>query len=282
MALLSITRRPSYRELLLDVLEVLAARPASADEIVVQLQRNIGDPAFAHRIRQALEALEAETLIKRRTHPAERATYQATGAGLGALESRGRAAPRSAAVAVLFTDLVESTSLIERFGEEIAHELRRRHFGLLRGAIANHRGTEVKCLGDGLMVVFAGPGEAIACAEAMQCAVGDDGDRLQLRVGIHAGQAIREGDDFFGTPVIVARRLCDAARAGEILVSAQVRGAVAERNFELLGDLSFKGLREPIAASILRCATSGYAAPAVSAPAISTRSLPIPSAVTVS
>jgi class 3 adenylate cyclase len=178
--------------------------------------------------------------------------YRATVAGLSVLEARGR---YSGTVAVLFTDLVESTRLIESLGEAAAHRLRQRHFSLLREAIAAQGGREVKSLGDGLMVVFGDARGAVRCAEAMQRAVACDRDGLGLRVGIDAGEPLREGDDFFGTPVVVAQRLCDAARGGQIVISERVRELLDERTggeHEPLGALSLKGLGEPVAASALR------------------------------
>lgn len=71
-------------------------------------------------------------------------------------------------VTVLFTDLVGSTELLSRVGEAGADELSREHFGLLRAAIAEHGGREVKNLGDGLMVVFDGVAAALDAAVVMQ------------------------------------------------------------------------------------------------------------------
>jgi len=58
-------------------------------------------------------------------------------------------------VAILFTDIVGSTELSQRLSPEVADEVRRSHFSILRQAVAEADGTEVKNLGDGLMVVFA-------------------------------------------------------------------------------------------------------------------------------
>ncbi len=157
-------------------------------------------------------------------------------------------------VAILFTDLVDSTELLERLGDEAAQRLWRRHLALLRAAVREHRGREVKSLGDGLMVSFREPAAAVACAEAMQRAVAAGEDRVQLRIGIAHGDALREGEDYFGRPVVIARRLCDQARAGEVLVCDVTRAALADgpQRLEPRGPLSLKGLREPIRASAVR------------------------------
>jgi class 3 adenylate cyclase len=196
--------------------------------------------------RFAVEALEAEALIERRG-----GAYRATPAGLRALEDRGRSPLPAGEVAVLFTDMEGSTRLIERLGDAEAHGLVRRQFALLRAAVAEHHGREVKSLGDGLMVVFAAVGDAVACAAQMQAAVSREEQALGLRIGIHAGEPVRDGNDYFGTPVVIARRLCDAARPDQTLVSELVSQLVAEREFESLGGLVLKGLSERVRASAL-------------------------------
>lgn len=99
-------------------------------------------------------------------------------------------------ITVLFTDLVDSTELTSVLTVEAADKLRRGHFSSLRQAIACTGGTEVKNLGDGLMVVFTSASAALACAVAMQQAVlrhSASTDRpLLLRIGVSAGEVIRE------------------------------------------------------------------------------------------
>ena len=201
----------------------------------------------------ALSALRAEGLVE--VVPLRgSAVYRITDEGAAAIARRASAHELSP-VAILFTDVVGSTELLDRLGDETAHELRRRHFALLRAAVREHGGREVKSLGDGLMVAFDRAPAAVACAQAMQHAVEACEDPLGLRIGIAAGEAVREGDDYFGRPVIVARRLCDAARGGDVLVSESLRELVsgpAARRLEPLGPIALKGLREPIAASVLR------------------------------
>ncbi|HEV3364603.1 MAG TPA: AAA family ATPase, partial [Acidimicrobiia bacterium] len=105
----------------------------------------------------------------------------------------------------------------------------------------------MKSLGDGLMVSFASPVAALSCAVAMQGAVAGSG--LELRVGVHAGEPIREESDLFGGAVVVAKRLCDAADGGQILTSQLVADLVGGRGafrFRPLGPVALKGLPEPV------------------------------------
>jgi class 3 adenylate cyclase len=73
---------------------------------------------------------------------------------------------------VLFTDLVGSTELRGRVGEEAADELRRKHDHLLGQAVEANHGRVAKDLGDGIMATFAGASDAVAAAVAIQQSVG--------------------------------------------------------------------------------------------------------------
>jgi class 3 adenylate cyclase/tetratricopeptide (TPR) repeat protein len=161
--------------------------------------------------------------------------------------------PASEHITVLFTDLVDSTEMASALSPEAADELRRAHFSVLRQAVAASGGTEVKNLGDGLMVVFPAASAALSCAVAMQQAVERDNRRghgpLGLRVGISAGEATKEAEDYFGEPVIEAARLCAKAERACILASDSVRVAAGRRSthsFRRLGELEFKGLPYPV------------------------------------
>src|SRR5262245_1953860 len=131
-----------------------------------------------------------------------------------------------APVTLLFTDLAQSTELLHRVGDEQAQRILRAHRQLLEEAIAGHGGGEVKWLGDGLMATFPSVADAVRCAVAMQQHARRPaaGERLGLRIGLHVGEALPDESDYAGTPVVLARRLCEQATAGQILCS----GVVAE------------------------------------------------------
>jgi class 3 adenylate cyclase len=157
---------------------------------------------------------------------------------------------------LLFTDLVGSTELLARVGDDAGDRFLRDHFSILRTAVNNHRGEEVKTLGDGLMVSFASALSAVACAREMQrsfasYAQSSPGQGRGLRIGLNAGEVTRADDDYFGTPVVVAKRLCDRAAAGQTIVSDVVRvlvGSRGEYRFTALGALELKGLKDPVEA----------------------------------
>lgn len=156
-------------------------------------------------------------------------------------------------ITVLFTDMVGSTELSSSLSAEVADELRRSHFSILRQAIAAAGGTEVKNLGDGLMVAFGSASAALSAAVAMQQGVErDNRDREQavgLRVGLSGGEVSKEDDDYFGDPVVEAARLCATCESGQVLAADVVRlmaGRRSQHEYNPLGPLALKGLPEPV------------------------------------
>src|SRR4051794_32050202 len=157
-------------------------------------------------------------------------------------------------VTVLFTDMVGSTALSSSLSAEAADEVRRGHFSILRQAVAESGGFEVKNLGDGLMVVFASASTGLACAVAMQQGVErdnrDSDASVGLRVGLSGGEVSREDDDYFGDPVVEAARLCASCESGQVLAAEIVRltaGGRSRHECRSIGELELKGLPDPIA-----------------------------------
>jgi DNA-binding NarL/FixJ family response regulator len=129
-----------------------------------------------------------------------------------------------------------------------ADGVRREHFEALRAAIGEHGGREIRSAGHGLMVTFASAAGAVRCAVAMQRAVTELG--LRLSAGLDAGEPLREGDDLYGTPVLVAERLCEAAEPGDILASdvvARIAGPRTAEPMHALGVLRLRGLPDRVA-----------------------------------
>jgi DNA-binding NarL/FixJ family response regulator/class 3 adenylate cyclase len=155
-------------------------------------------------------------------------------------------------VTILFTDLVGSTSLFDRRGDEAADALRREHFAVLRRAVDEHGGREVKSTGDGLMIAFTSAVSAVRCAIDMQRTTVRAEEGLELRVGLDAGEPLPEGEDLYGMPVIVASRLCEVAGAGEILASDVVCRIAAPRiaaPLQPAGAFKLRGVADRVAAT---------------------------------
>ena len=152
-----------------------------------------------------------------------------------------RSLPRGT-VTFLFTDIEGSTQLLQEHAERYA-ELLSEHRSVLREAFARHGGVEVDTQGDAFFVAFSRASDAIAAALDGQAAH-DDGP-IRVRMGLHTGEPIREGDKFFGKTVILAARIAAQAKAGEILVSAilqQLLEASHAFSFGAPRDLALKGL----------------------------------------
>jgi DNA-binding SARP family transcriptional activator len=161
----------------------------------------------------------------------------------------------SATATLLFTDWVDSTAVSNSTDVDEADALRRAHFAMLRNALTQHGGMEVKNLGDGLMVVFSSPSQAIAAAVAMQQGAERLNRRsavaLELRVGLSAGEVVLEDGDYFGDSVVEAARLCALAAGGEVLLASLVRtlaGRRSQHTFTDQGALELKGIPDPVPA----------------------------------
>src|SRR5205807_10343417 len=129
-------------------------------------------------------------------------------------------------VAIVFSDIEGYTATTERLGDSRTQALLREHNAIVRREVRAHRGVEVKSQGDGFMLAFADPCDALACAVAIQHAVSAhdfSGEQVRLRIGIHVGEVIREARDFYGRTVILAARVADQARGGEVLVTPEMR-----------------------------------------------------------
>ena len=178
-------------------------------------------------------------------------------------------------VAVLFTDMVGSTALASGLAPDTADELRRGHFSVLRQAVVEAGGTEVKNLGDGLMVVFASTSAALSCAVGMQQGIERDNrsreQTVGLRVGLSGGEVTREEGDYFGDPVIEAARLCASCEGGQILAADVVRAMAGRRSrheCNPVGPLALKGMPDPVETVEVRWEPlSGTATNAVPLPA---------------
>jgi len=160
----------------------------------------------------------------------------------------------AAVVTILFTDLASSTALTQRLGDAKAQELVRAHNSTVREALAAQGGSEVKHTGDGIMASFPTASGALECAVAIQRGValrqaqGGDGQSLAVHIGLNAGEPVAEERDLFGTSVQLARRICDHAEAGQILVSNVVRELSAGKGFLFadIGEVVPKGFEEPV------------------------------------
>ena len=151
-------------------------------------------------------------------------------------------------VVIVFSDIEGSTQLNEALGDREWVKILERHNKLVGRCVDDHGGHIVKSQGDGFMMAFGDPREALECAEEIQADLGSDrvlasGEHpIRVRMGIHHGRSVRRGDDLFGRNVAMAARVAGKADGGEILVSEPVRNAVGdEQQFDGGRDAELKG-----------------------------------------
>jgi class 3 adenylate cyclase len=142
----------------------------------------------------------------------------------GAALVPGGNARDTAVRSVMFTDIVGSTELAQRLGDHVAMELLTTHDAIVRAAVGEHGGKVIKHTGDGIMAVFLSPVQAVKAACKIQSAVKavvpqDDLPAFQVRIGAAAGEPIERDNDFFGSTVNLAARLCAFAEPGAVLVT---------------------------------------------------------------
>jgi class 3 adenylate cyclase len=144
--------------------------------------------------------------------------------------------------AVVFTDIVASTEHQSRVGPREWSRLTDRHEAMVRAALARHRGHEVKTTGDGFLTTFDATGRALRCAAEILAGARDIG--LELRAGVHTGEVEVRGDDIAGLAVTIAKRVCDLATAGQVLVTRTVTDHVlgAGMEFDDQGEHELKGV----------------------------------------
>ncbi|HVL33451.1 MAG TPA: adenylate/guanylate cyclase domain-containing protein [Actinomycetota bacterium] len=122
---------------------------------------------------------------------------------------------------MLFTDIVDSTARASSLGDRRWREQLDKHDAIVREEIARFRGREVKTLGDGFLATFDGTARAVRCGLAIKSAL--RAIPMHVRVGVHAGEIERRGEDVGGIAVHVAARIASLAGAGELLVSQTVK-----------------------------------------------------------
>jgi class 3 adenylate cyclase len=149
-------------------------------------------------------------------------------------------------MAILFTDIVDSTGTTASVGDMAWRSVLQGHDRMARRVVDEYSGRIVRHTGDGLLAVFASVVDAVDAAKQMQqeaLALG-----IRLRAGLHVGEVERTATNVFGQAVVMASRVCDAAAAGELLVSQTVVDLLAgsKVRIERARALALKGLGEAV------------------------------------
>jgi len=156
---------------------------------------------------------------------------------------------------ILFTDVVNSTTLTQSLCDEAALALLGVHDTIVRDALSGLGGREIKHTGDGIMASFVSAASAVRCAIQIQRELDKHAQTnpkgpLKVRVGAAVGEPVEQHNDLFGSTVQLAARLCSHAQPEQILVS----NAIAELcigkglSFEDVGEVTLKGFGSPVRA----------------------------------
>lgn len=214
------------------------------------------DDPTAHPVRSATSLDVVQRYLERaiENEPSLIASLGLNAIQLLALESDGDGATggQTKVLTVVFTDLEGFTSYTARHGDEAARGLLERHHRAVGPVIRSRGGRIVKKIGDGLFISFDAPEAAVLAA--LEIAEADAGE-LQLRAGIHHGEAVVVGDDLIGHAINVAARVTDSADGGEILATTAVReaiGPVAGVTFGRARRRRFKGVAESVSVCPVR------------------------------
>jgi adenylate cyclase len=155
-------------------------------------------------------------------------------------------------ITVLFTDIAGSTAMTQALGDAGAQQVVRAHNRVVRDALTDHAGKEIKHTGDGIMASFAKTTDGVAASIQMQReAVAHTQQNpelpLHLKIGLNAGEPISEDNDLFGSTVQMSARIVDKAQSEEIFVSEIVRGICDGKGYKFVnrGGYEMKGFAEP-------------------------------------
>ncbi|TAN56622.1 MAG: adenylate/guanylate cyclase domain-containing protein [Magnetospirillum sp.] len=158
---------------------------------------------------------------------------------------------KSSIMTVMFTDMVGSTDLTQARGDVAAQEIVRKHNAIVRTALTQFAGHEVKHTGDGIMASFASAANAVDATIQIQRQVAIHNEKqpnlpLHLRIGLNSGEPIQEEDDLFGSTVQLAARVCAATQSDQTLCTQVVKDLAGTKAqvFSEGGTHALKGFRD--------------------------------------
>ena len=179
---------------------------------------------------------------------AARATFERLGAVLDHQRAAALLGESAARRTFMFTDIVDSTKLVDVLGEEKWRKLLTWHDRTLRELIEQAGGDVIKQTGDGYFAAFQTPAAAIEAAAAIQRAL-DEHEPFapDVRIGVHTGGAFHKGDDdYAGQGVHIAARIGAIACGGEILVSTESIDGGSRFPLSKPRSETLKGFDEPV------------------------------------
>src|SRR5579859_2623436 len=236
------------RALLKKSIEAMGVKAATAQAFADKYEDYLGEPRYLPMIiagRSTMESfLAGQDLLQDSMEPVFEQWNK---------PQAQAAAAASRIMTVMFTDMVGSTDMTQAQGDRAAQYVVRRHNTIVRNALAQHSGKEIKHTGDGIMASFSSSASGVEAAIAIQRAIDKHNKQnpeqgLHIRIGINAGEPIEEEEDLFGTTVQLAARVCARCDTDSILCSNVVKELASGRglNFKSLGAQELKGFKEQV------------------------------------
>ncbi|HIJ37360.1 MAG TPA: adenylate/guanylate cyclase domain-containing protein [Rhodospirillaceae bacterium] len=236
------------RDILKSAIEVLGTKPATAQVFVDKMEDYLVETKYLAMIQAGRSSMEAFLAGEDPEQDQLSKVFQVWNKP----QQGPQIGPRIQTV--LFTDMVGSTDLTQSRGDHAAQHIVRRHNSIVRTALAEFSGKEIKHTGDGIMAAFSSAANGVEACVAIQKAIAQHNEKhtdqpLHVRIGINAGEPIEEEDDLFGTTVQLAARVCAKTGTDEIFCTNVVRELSAGKGLIFIdqGVFELKGFKEPIA-----------------------------------
>jgi len=237
------------RIILRDCISALGANKSMADTFCKNVDAYILEPKYKDMYGAGRQSMDA--YIKD-----EKSINSSVSKALADWSEKPAAGPQGAAGkklhALMFTDIVNSTAKTQELGDHGAQQMVHIHNQIVRTALINNYGKEVKHMGDGIMAVFPSSASSVEAAIEIQKNMASHNAsqdlKFQIRIGINAGEAIAEENDLFGSVVQLAARVCAQAGGDETLVSENVKNTYSgsRASFVSQGTRQMKGFSDPI------------------------------------
>lgn len=237
------------RKLLREIVEVIGTKASLAQSFADKYEEYLLEPRYLTMVQAGRDAMSQFMNGAMDPHATLPTVLQSWNKPNAAAKQGGQGI-----VTVIFTDMVGSTDLTQARGDMAAQEIVRRHNSIVRSALSEFSGKEIKHTGDGIMASFASASNAVEAAITIQRAVADNNlmkpdQILHLRIGMNSGEPIVEEDDLFGTTVQLAARVCAKAASDQILCTNVVRELSSGKSglkFQSVGEQELKGFKEPM------------------------------------
>jgi class 3 adenylate cyclase len=236
------------RALLKSSIEAMGVKAATAQAFANKYEEYLGEPRYLPMIlagRSSMEAfIQGQDTLQDTIGPVFEQWNK---------PQAQAAASSSRIMTVMFTDMVGSTDLTQAQGDKAAQNIVRRHNTIVRNALAQYQGKEIKHTGDGIMASFTSSASGVEAAVVIQQAIAKHNAQhpdqpLHIRVGINAGEPIEEEEDLFGSTVQLAARVCARCDTDQILCTNVVKELASGRSlrFTSIGGQDLKGFKEQI------------------------------------